>query len=447
MGAPSKRARKIRKADEFSAARLAREITPPKLAPSAYAWTLDDIRTARDNQIRGIFKRPADLAESMRTDDALFVARQNRLAPQRAIETKIIAAKGAGADKIANEADALFGPAGIGLTSETVTDIHGCLLDHNVAFGINIASPRADGSRVDYFHRAWPIRFVRWDPVERLFKTQTEDGGEEPIVHGDGRWVIYVKNELEPFKSATLMPAALVWARHAFAIRDWAKSSVAHGNTKVVGSLAEGVPLQKAEGVLSDEAAAFAALLRDFASSDAPVGIKPAGSTVEFVTNQSSAWQVFTELVRNAEKAAARIYLGTDGTLGSQGGAPGVDIQALFGVAATLVEGDLAALERGIKTGIIDPWCATNFGSSQMAPTRRYMLPDPDEDARFASIATRRQAFYADVQAARDAGFDLTPDAVAQIAALHGVAAPPMRAALAPAAPATTTPALRALRS
>src|SRR5262249_10848254 len=146
---------------------------------------------------------------------------------------------------------------------------------------------------------------------------------------------------------------------------------------KVIGEMPEGVPLQK-DGALSDEAAAMVELLRAIASGDSPIGIRPAGSKTDFLVNTSTAWQIFENLSTNAEKAAARIYLGTDGTLGAQGGAPGVDIKALFGVASTIVEGDLECLERGFKTGTIEPWTALNFGDSSLAPTRKYLLPDPD---------------------------------------------------------------------
>ncbi len=440
MGAPSKRAKRIRTGAEFDTGRLARALKPPKTGPSVYAWTLEDIKAARDEQMRGRFIRAAGLAESMRTDDALYVARSNRLAPQRSIEVEMAPGKGARAESVAGEADALFGAEGVGLLPETIADIHGCLVDHGIAFALNVATPREDGSRVDIHVRAWPISFVRWDPHECVFKTQVDEGAEEPIVHGDGRWTIFCKHEIEPFKHGALLPASLVWARHAFAIRDWAKGSVAHGNAKVMAELPAGVPLQKSEadgGGTSDEAAAFIETLQAVFSADGAVGIRPSGSKTDYLVNSSTAWQVFSELVTNAEKAAARIYLGTDGMLGSQGGAPGVDIQALFGVAATIVEGDLECLERGFKSGILDPWTAINFGDSTLAPTRKYLLPDPDEHSRRLETAERTEKYFAAVKAAKDAGFAPTQEYLNELAKEYGVKAP--TAATAPATPATPT--------
>lgn len=450
MGAPSKRARKIRSADEFELAKLQNLLSAPKSRITSFSWTLEKIKQARDAQLIGQFTLPASAAKSMRTDDALAVAYENRLAPQRCIPVEIKPAKGARAGAIAGEAEALFGQNGVGIRPETTADINGCLVDHGVAFACNVATPRPDGSRVDLEMRYWPIEHVRWDAFRQCFVTRVDPetfqadaeddsdlaGGEVRIVHGDGRWVIFSKHDDQPWtQEAALLPALLVWARHAYAIRDWAKGSVAHGNAKIVGELPEGMPLQSTDGVdgVGAEAAAFLAMLQSLASDDMPVAIRPAGSKTEFITNTSSAWQVWSELILNAEKAAARIYLGTDGVLGSQGGAPGVDIQALFGVASTRVQGDLSAIERGILTGVIEPWCAMNFGDSSLAPQRKYKIPDTDEAARIDEVAKKRAAFFADIAAARENGFDVTQDYVEGVAEKYCMDAPALK--VAPSAP------------
>lgn len=449
VGAPSKRARVVRDSDEFDISRLSAELKSPKTGQNPiYSWTLEAIKAARDDQMRGHFARPARLAESMRTDDALAVAYENRLAPQRCLPVKLEpASESARAVAVAKEADALFGQNGVGIRPDTRTDINGCLVNHGVAFGIIVATPREDGSRVDLELKAWPIEYVRWDANAQCFKTLVDpttaqpgdinadpdshsaSAVEVPILHGDGRWVIFKKHELLPWtQEAALLPAALVWAGHAYAVRDWAKGSVAHGNTKVVGALPQGVALQKEDGTPTPEAQAMLEALRALASDDLPVVLKPGGSEVDFVVNTSTAWQVFSELILNREKAAARIYLGTDGTLGTQGGAPGVDIQALFGVATTRVEGDLRCIERGIQTGVIEPWCAVNFGDSTLAPSFRYMMPDADEDARRKLAAEQNKAFYEALEKAKNLGVSLSPDFVSGLAKDYGVRQPTITA-------------------
>lgn len=450
MGAKTKRVRKIRDASEFDIARLRAALAPPMETSSVYSWTLAEIMGARDAQMRGQFAQAARLAASMRTDDALAVARANRLAPQRCIKVEIVAVKGARGKGPASEAEALYGQDGVALSPGTRADINGCLVDHGVAFACNVWTVRDDGTRTDVEVRYWPIEHVRWDALKRCFVTRVGHAddertsystSEEPIIHGDGRWIVFSTHDHEPFKQeAAVLAGALVWARHAYAIRDWSKSSVAHGSAKVVGALPEGVALQKAGGGLTDEAAAMAELLRAIASSDAPAGIKPAGSSVDFLTNNSTAWQIWTELVGNAEKAAARIYLGTDGTLGAQGGAPGVDISQLFGVALTKVQGDLGAISRGLQTGSVEIWTAINFGDSSLAPTRRYMIPDADADADRASLKTRTEAFFAHLALAREAGAEVDQKFIDELADLHDVKAFKLKPT-AVVAPAATTPA------
>ena len=447
--------------------RLAAELRSPLAPTGAYSWSLADIVAARNMQMQGQFALPARLAESMRTDDALAVAWENRLAPQRCIAVELVARKGARGAAIAAEAEALFGAEGVGIHPDTLADVHSAIVNHGVAFGINVATPRADGSRVDFELKSWPIEFVRWDPLDRCFKARVDPLGqpayvpppivvqgerqayrfngtwEEPIVHGDGRWVVFKKHEVYPWRDeAAILAAALVWARHAFGCRDWAKASKAHGTSKVIGEMPEGVALQGKDGALSPEAAAMKELLDAIAEGDTLSGVRPAGSKVDFLVNSSTAWQVFTELVGNAEKAAARIYLGTDGTLGTNGGAPGVDITQLFGVASTKVEGDLKAIERGILTGTIEPWCATNFGDSSLAPLRRYALPDEDEAERDDQLGRRTAAFWAALKGAKDAGIVVDQAYVNGLAADFRVRAPVLPVPAPASAPA---PALRSV--
>lgn len=451
MGRPSKRAKKIRKAAEFSLPRLLAALDVYRGEDFGRRKLLKEIMAARDAQLAGIFAQPARLIESMQTDDAIFVARSNRLEPQKCLGVAIRPANDKSKAKtIAAEAEALYGHEGIGVVSGALADINACFVDHGIAIGVNVANERDDGSRIDLLHAYWPIEWVRWDPIRRLLMTRVDPetvtpadlvmpdkdmnpagAYEIPIVHGDGRWTIYAGHAERPWrKNAALLPAAFVWARHAFALRDWAKGSVAHGFLKIVGELPEGVMLQEAEGGdNSEEAKAMLALMKELAEGESPFGVRPAGSKTEVLATPSNAWQVWKELVDNGDKAAARIYLGTDGVLGAQGGAPGVDIEALFGVALTKVQSDLEILTRGLREGVIEPWTAINFGDSTLAPARVYILPDQDGDAARDSLAKRRQAFYADIAAAKTAGMVIDQAFIDELGEYYDVIPPKLPAA------------------
>ncbi len=444
MGA-SKRAKNIRVEEEFDYARLKGRLERPREGSDiVHSWTLEKILAARDMQMRGHFYLPARMAEATHANDAIFVPYRNRLDPQRNVAIEMVpASEKTKAISVSAECDAQFGQKGTGVHPGTNVDINACLVEHGIAFGYNVATPRDDGSRVDYEHRYWPIEYVRWDSYRRQYLTRVDPstvqkgdtlvqdpalgligGYEVEIHHGDGRWVIYANHEVDPFKKeAALLSSCLVWACHAFAGKSWSSAADAHALAKFLGQMPAGVVLQK-DGKLTKEAESMVQLMLDFANGDSKAGVIPAGASMQFLVNSSTAWQIFAELVSKGERSAARIYLGTDATLGAKGGAPGVDITALFGVSITKVRGDLGCMERGFQTGVIEPWTAMNFGDSTLAPTRRYMLPDPDKDAWQAGIATRRTAFFADIDTARKTGFAITQEYVDQTAKEYDVIAP-----------------------
>lgn len=440
MAAQSKRAKKIVEASDFDLVRIAAEMRPPKVTSSnLFAWDLERIRKARDDQMRARFVEPARLAEATRTDYALFAAYLNRLAPQRGLPVKLIeASETARAQRIRDEGAALFGKTGIGLHPDTLSDIDGCMANHGVAFGYNIVTPRDDGSRVDFVMKSWPIEFVRWDVSSRTFKTLVEGLGEQTIIHGDGRWVIFQQDEWEPWKHGAILAAGMLWADHAFGVRDRAKASTSHGNAKVVGTMPQGLPLQDAEGKLTPQAQGFLELLRAVASVDSPVGIKPYGAVLDYIVNNSTAWQIFNSIIDSGDKAAERIYLGTPIAATQSGGDA---VGYLFGVRNDIVEGACAAIERGIKTGVIDPWCALNFGDSALAPLRKYLMPDADEDARRQSLGERTNSFYESIKQAKENSFEISQAYVDGLAEDFGIKPPTLPEQNSPAPTISLAPA------
>lgn len=437
--AASKRARRIRTADEFNTRSLIPTLRSPIVPSGAWTWNLEEVMRARDAQQSGYFVSAVRLAESLRTDDAAFTATQNRLAPERCIGVKMRPGKGTAASRICNEADGLFGPLGVGVKPSTLADINRTLADHGVAVGVNIWTPRADGSRVDVELKSWPLEFVFWNTAARCLVTRVDPqpmvdsallpgmpvdryGNPQlsstlvPIIHGDGRWVIFQKSDFMPWRQdAAILSAAMVYAAHAFAIRDWSKNSATHGSAKVVGELPEGFDLD----IESPHVLKFMQLLEDIAASETPYGVKPFGSKVDIMASQSRMHEVFAELALNREKALHRVYCGTDAALGAQGGAPGIDVEQLFGVSTTIVQGDLRCLERGIFEGTIEPWTAVNHGDSAQAPYREYLVPDTDAGIRADQKAKQQTAFIAALAALRSAGIQLTQPMVDDLAGAY----------------------------
>lgn len=420
---------KTRSAAEF--ARMV-EHRAPRPQQTSTCWSLEQIRAARDAQLRGDFKLPVQLARIIGSDDAIFTARRNRAAPQSSLATRWVAANGARGERVAAKA-----AKSVHLSRKVLHSIAVTLADHGIAIGYNDHEPNADGTRVDFRLRCWPLEHVKWNPSTRCLETAVDGGERVPIVHGDGTWTVFSAYEHEPWAhEAALLPAAFVWGIHANGLTDWAAGSLSHGQAKIVGELPGGVALLNGDGTLTPEAAAFLSMMQNVVSGNGPAAIRPPGSKTEFLANGSTAWQVFSELVSNREKAAARIYLGTDAILGSVGGAPGVDIAALFAMATTIIQGDLEVIETGLRTGVLEPWCAVNEGTSAYAPSLRYNQPDPDAQRVSAENSQKREAFHGEIERLKKGGFLIDQSVVDAVAADLGLDRAPR---LAEAAQATTS--------
>lgn len=416
MAGKSKRAVRIKQASEYlpNLLALSQALRPPKDATSgAYAWTLEDIRSARDAQLRGKFRLPAMLASSMSTDDAIYTARRNRIAPVLGIPTALVPARGARGERIAAEAEGLFGPDGVGLSLKTIADVALCLADHGVAFTHNVLTPRADGSRVDLETRCWPIEHVEWDVNEGCYYTRTDGHSRERICHGDGRWGICSAHDIRPYVHGAIVPAALLWADRAYGVRDRSRASTSHGNAKMIGELPEGIAIDSPEG------AALLLLLRTMHEA-LPYGIRPHGSKTEMLVNTSTSWQIFDSIISNRLKDAARIYLGHDGSV-SASGSNYVKDGFLFGVSTSIVEADLRALERCIYEAGIVPWTALNFGDSSASPTLKWQMPDGDVAQKRDDLAAATKAYLEAVDGYRKSGFVIDQAVADKMAKTYGV--------------------------
>lgn len=412
---------RIRTADDFPTSNSA-VATPRRRNLPNTDWTLEKIRRARDAQLRGDFQEPVRLAEAMRTDDALFTAYTNRLAPQDAIATQLVPATGVRGEAVQRNA-----MLGVMVARTVLADVHSALVDHAVAIGYIERETSEDGTAVVFRLKVWPLEFVRWNPFNEQLETTTRDGGARvPIIHGDGFWVVFKKHDVAPWThDACLLPGAMIFPMHTLGISDWASALRAHGQAKILGKLPSGVSLQgkDADGnvILTAEAQGYLQMLQEIVSGDAGAGIAPFGSETNFLANGSTAWQVFDAFITDRSRAAMRVYTGTDAAMGADSGAPGVDISKLFGVATTRIQGDFEAIEQGLNTGVYQPWTAINFGDSKLAPRFTYLLPDPDASAKSEEQAAKRTRLFDALDRMRSLNLDLTQADVDALAKDYGV--------------------------
>jgi hypothetical protein len=425
---------KLKTADDFKAGSVS--ISLPRKKPSV-SWPLDAIRGARDAQLNGDFAKAAPLGTAMRLDDAIFVAHHNRTAPIGSLNLAVDSAGTTRGDSIAKKAkDLVTAPRSVLLSLASTLVLHG------VAFGQVTRETLDDGEEVAMSVKEWPIEFVKWNETKGLYETKVDGGEVVDIVHGDGEWIIFAKQDTLPHQhEACVLPGSLIFAAHLDSIKSWNAASSSHGQAKLIGELPEGVPLQEGdEGTLSAEAAAFLSMLTDVISGESGAGIRPAGSKTDFVANGSSAWQVFSELAMNREKAAARVWLGNDGVLGSVGGAPGVDIATLFGVATTKVQGDVDAIEKGLYEGLYVPWTAVNFGDARLAPRLKFEIPDADAAQKNEQKKAARLAFFEAIELLKKNSMVIDQPVIDAIAEEYGVDAPLLQEAAEAVVPVDLAP-------
>ncbi len=415
---------KTRSSKEFDRA-LSVNLHSPTQRQGTTGWDLARIHDARSQQALGKFALPVQLADAMLTDDAIYTAFHNRVAPQAAIQATLEAAPVARGESVQRKA-----AAAITTPRAVLQGIQGTMANHGVAIGYVRQESNRSGTLVRMTLEEWPLEFVQWDQSEEVLWTQTKESSRVNITHGDGTWIRFQKFALNPWKrAACLLPASLIWAAHANAISDWAGGTKAHGLAQILGRLPEGFSVRDADGNLTADALAFLQLIQALASGETGAGIAPPGSEIEFLANGSTAWQIFETLESNRGKAAARVYQGTDAALGSVGGAPGVDIAQLFGVATTILQGDFTAIESALKTGLYDPWTAINEGTSQYAPSLKYQLPDPDLNAKRDENAKAIERVTTAIEALKKQKLEVTQPVVDALCRALGVSNVPLRLA------------------
>jgi hypothetical protein len=405
---------RVRQGSEFKGSKA---VEPVRRDQPIGSWTLQSIREARDAQMRGDFKRPVRLAEA-----CLFNAYHNRLAPHNAIATELKPVPSVRGEAVAKRA-----AASVQAPRTVLEGILGTLANHGIAIGYLVHEVADDGSRTDFRLEEWPLEHVKWNATREVLETRVKGGGSMvDIVHGDSHWIVFRKFANLPWtQEACLLPAAMLWAGVAFGMSDWAQTMKSHGQAKIAAALPSLFAiLEKNDAgavALTPEAAGVLQTLQDMVSGEAGAGIFPDGTKLDFLSNGSNAWQVFKEFVENREKSSARIYNGTDATMGSQGGAPGVDIAVLFGVQTTKVQGDFKALEEGMNTGAYQTWCAINEGDSRLAPALHYMMPDPDAETTSIEATARYERLFATLEKYKAQGMAITQAVVNALAALFGI--------------------------
>lgn len=421
-------ARARRKLPDLDQLRRARPATDDYLPRTVGLgeWRMPRVLAVRNEQARGVFREPALLLRSAKTDPAVFAALLNRIAPQMCLEITVepcadvpYAARARAARALADAKKQFVGDESA-ISPAFRAEINETLAIHGVAFAQNVWLPRKDGTQVDVRLEVFPIEFVRWFEIApdggKGFYALVLQGVWIPIVHGDGQWVVITTRELEPWTFGAMMPLAALWADRAFAVNWRGQSARSHGDSKWIGTLPAGVKTTDAGGVaLINEMDQLYELQRSM--------IKPFGSVVERDEAMSQNWQIFRDIIASDNADVFKILTGQEPRGDSS---QRLSIAQLFGVSQDVVGSDVGAMARGINTGTVRPWSARNYGRIDLVKGIRWLMPDPEEDARIKSIADRTDSFNDQIEAFRKNGFSVTQDLVNALAKTYRIHAPPL---------------------
>lgn len=401
------------KPEDFSRRRLSM-VFEPLDDIDAWAWSASSVRAARQDHLKGDFRQSARLAHAVTCDPSIFGALLNRTAPARALPRYFESPLARLATAAERE---------IEVSPGTVMEIVAHLAMLGMWVGQVEWTPRADGSRLDVRLRTWPMRSVYYDQHRRQLLTHTRGGQIVPVVHGDGKWVVATASDFEPWQWGAIKGIGMHWVHRAHHIRDRGWSSEAHGQSKFIGELPDGVDLN------SDGGQAFVAAVKELRNRRSGMA-HPKGAKVYQLEAVSQMWQIFKEAIASVDQDVARALLGQDGSLANEGGNY-IKAAQLFGVRSDIVEGDLVAMQKAWNEGVLRPWAAVNFGELDRAPTIEWAFPDPDEAARRAArdderkrYGERMAAMLEALASMRDLGLVIDQPTVRRMAERYGVDAP-----------------------
>jgi hypothetical protein len=393
-------------------------------------WTPARVRAALDANDAGDFAQIAQLRSSVTRDPRIGGqggARGQRVSTPLGLAFELCLPEGydssdlrSPAARIRDAAAPLYGAEGaLGYSFQAFLE------GENVDFGIGFATLtwEPSGGGGTWLPRAepWPIDAVRLDTTTGCYMAAVE-GGEEVITPGDGRWVMISATAYRPFEEGAQRNVGDTFLSRAWGKRDANRFSEAAGQNPLIATVPKGAD--------PNERAAFERDSRALTTGKQGL-VKWEGYEVERLGSEVEHVRVFSEIIALGATEIAIAFLGQDGTA-AQGkdGTYGAK-KVLDGVRYDLVERDVMALAAA-NAQILVPFAYYNYGRAALAPRARWLVPDPEEEARHGAereeARKARAAFWQEIGQARTGGAELTRELVLEISTAHGVELSPAMA-------------------
>lgn len=386
-------------------------------------WTIERIRNAIAQHDVGFFLESFRLSVALRRFGPVFTALAQAIAPVLGLPRMVTGGTRGLSRLLAAEVESQIAPrSGLLPSPYFRTTIWGSSAIDVRMMGFAVlqhvyGDPDPQDDVRPLYTRRWPTWATTYYPTRRTFVAFT-DAGPVDIITGDGKFTLLADSE-EPHHDGAVRALGLEVLAGVLADQALASYVDKYGNPKLWGTMPEGVSVLSPEGVAFLEACATIRGPNGF-------GILPHGATLAWAQLSASQSAMFKEANEKVTTRVAGILLGSDGTMTS--GTGGVYQSPYFwGVRRDIVSRLINAIVRGINAGHVAPYLDINYAASILEargwrePVLSIPLPDPDADARQASLAERSLKRTEIIKAERDAGLDVTQERIDQISAELGL--------------------------
>ncbi len=369
-------------------------------------WSVGQVRAALRQHLEGDFSRSALLADACRGDDRVQADLRTRVFAVTGLPFRVDPSPAGDQRRAKAVAAELAECWSEFFPASTVRAV----LRWGVLLGVCVARCEwfARGGRWRPSLAVWHPQHLRWSASGRRYEVQSDQGILE-VSAGDGAWLLHLPDGECGWLDASLRGLALPYLLRTHARRDWARFSEKHG-LPITGAV---VPAEADAG----DKEAFFADLRSLGSEGIvllPRDREGKGFSLELLEPKNyTAWQGFEHALRHCDASIAVVLLGQASN--AQDGGSYAKAVALGTIRQDLLEADAASLAETIRSQVLRPWAAFNYGDPELAPVPVWDATPPEDAVSVAStLATAGGALVSWQTAAREHGFEVDFEALAQ---------------------------------
>ncbi len=365
-------------------------------------WTMEQVHSALDMHMQGNFTLSAYLVDSLTGDDRVAATLGQRMGAlfSRPMQTTPSPLDTSGEVAAAwDNAWEKFAP----------TSVLEELQSWGNLLGLFLAEIRWDTDVTP-----WQPYLKPWHPTHVMYRwdlrkyTVTTMDGLEVINPGDGRWVLGTPHgEYRGWRRGAVRPCAIPWFARQLSWRDHARFNERHG-LPIIKAMAPA----RSDPNLRDRWSQGLANMGQEAVVLCPQMVDGTGYDVEILEARDRAWESFGALAARADMAIVLSLLWQNLTTEVTGGSYAAAV-VHEGVKQTAARFDNATLTHTIYHQCARVFAAWNFGDPDLAPTRTWVIEEPSDHLTSAQTFTEFGKALSNI---KTAGFDLTPQAVAELA-------------------------------